>query len=118
MPTRDLLDADEIRQLTTEMGDGASEIFGDLIDALDHDVERSIREMHEALEQGDSKRLRQAAHRLKGSFASLGAVKAASACQELEMIGESGDIAQTSPMIERLEALCRDSIQALRAFLL
>ena len=117
MPTSDLLDGDEIAQLATEMGDGAAEIFGDLIAALERDVEKSMPDMHAALDKADPERLRQAAHRLRGSFASLGAVKAASLCHELETIGAGGDISQAAPMVERLDILCSESVDALRELL-
>ncbi|MEO8397608.1 MAG: Hpt domain-containing protein [Chloroflexota bacterium] len=116
MPTSDLVNANEIRQLAAEMGDGAAEIISDLVDSLERDITRSLGEMRDALQQNDPKRLRQAAHRLYGSFVSLGARKAASSCRELEMVGESGDIGHTAPMVERLEGLCSESIQALREF--
>ena len=118
MPTSDLLDGDAIAQLSADMGDGASEIFGDLIAALERDVEKSMPDLHVALEQGDPERLRQAAHRLKGSFASLGALKAAALCHELETVGAGGDISQAAPMVERFEGLCSESVDALKEVLL
>ena len=116
MATSNLLNGSEIRQLADEMGDNAAEIIADLVGALELDVTRSLTEMHDALAANSPERLRQGAHRLKGSFSSLGAVKAAALCQELETIGESADISQAAPMVERLEALCVESIQALREF--
>lgn len=116
MVVSDLLDLNEIRQLASEMGDSAAEIFPDLFDSLERDINRSVGEMHIALENSDSNLLRQASHRLRGSCASLGAIQAALACQELETIGQGGEIKEATPMVERLTELCSRSLQALRDF--
>ena len=114
MASSNLLNLNEIRQLTAEMGDSASEIMLDLVELLEHDATRSISEMQTALEQGDSKRLKQAAHRLKGSSASLGAALLASLCQELENVGMSGDIASAASMVEQVEQVAAELLKVLR----
>lgn len=114
MPTMNLLNLKEIQQLIDEMGDAAAEIIDDLVNSLENDAVRSLGEMHDAIDQGDAQQLRKSAHRLKGSCASLGAVQAASLCQELEALGGSGNIEQAAPIVEYLETVCADSIHALR----
>ena len=107
MPTSDLLDDNAVRQLADDLGDGAAAMLLDLIAALDRDVRRSLDEMYAALAHDNAGPLRQAAHRLRGSFASLGATKAALLCQELETIGAGGDLQHAAPMVKQLDGLCK-----------
>jgi HPt (histidine-containing phosphotransfer) domain-containing protein len=109
-----LLNASEIHQLADDMGDMAQEIIFDLINALEHDVHRSLGEMRDAIGQGNPEKLRQAAHRLKSGCAQIGAVVAASLCQDLESGSFSGGISEVSPLIDQLEQVCAESIVALR----
>jgi HPt (histidine-containing phosphotransfer) domain-containing protein len=114
MTSAALLNINEIRQLVDDMG-GDTSILPDLVDSLEVDFNRSIQEMHNAVENSDAKRLKQAAHRLKGGCASLGATLAATSCQELETLGQNGDIEEAASMVERLIGICTESITALRA---
>jgi two-component system, sensor histidine kinase and response regulator len=113
MASADLLNLDEIRQFVADMG-GDPGIIPVLVVSLEDDVNRSIKEMRDAVEHANGKQLRQAAHRLKSSCASLGATQAAALCQELENIGQSDEIENAAPMVERLQGICVQSINALR----
>ena len=113
MTSVDLLDLNVIRQLVDDIG-GDQGIIPDLVESLEADANRSMQEMHGAIAHADAKQLQQAAHRMKGGFASLGAMLAATLCQALETMGQNGDIVEAGPMMEQLDGICADSIQALR----
>ena len=113
MTSSNLVDLNIIRQLVDDMG-GDQGIIPDLVESLEADANRSMQEMHNAVNHADAKKLKQAAHRMKSGFASLGAMLASTLCQELETMGQSGDIVDAAPMVERLDGICAESIQALR----
>jgi HPt (histidine-containing phosphotransfer) domain-containing protein len=112
MTSADLLSLAQIRQLIADMG-GDQGFMPELVDSLANDINRSLQEMRGAVEFGDSERLRRAAHRLKSSCATFGAMAATRLCQELETIGNSNEIAVAAPMIERLAGICAQTLKAL-----
>ena len=114
MGESNLLDLAVIRQLVDEMGDDTRDIFSELVDSLEHDTARSLDEMRAAIEHASGKDLKPAAHRLKGSSATLGAKRMASVCRELESLGTHDDITAAAPMLDRLERIATESFKALR----
>jgi two-component system, sensor histidine kinase and response regulator len=114
MASPNLLNLEEIRQLVDEMGGDAGEILPDLVESLEHDAVRSLGEMRAAVENADGKTLKQAAHRLKGSSATLGMAAVASLCQQLEIVGANDDLSGAAFMLDRLERISAESLQALR----
>lgn len=67
------------------------------------DVAANGIEALQALEQKQGDSLRRAAHTLKGSSASLGAMTLASLCQELEALGKAGTMAGVAERIAQVE---------------
>ena len=60
-------------------------------------------------------RVRGISHALKGSSGNMGATRVAEVCAELEMAGESGDLAAVPGLLERLEeelSLARPALEA------
>jgi len=68
-----------------------------------------LAQLHEAVEEGNEEAVRQIAHSLKGSAASLGAVRMAAVCRELE----SASPAQALGLTATLEIAFADTIAAL-----
>ncbi len=61
-----------------------------------------LERMRAALESGDALGLANAAHRLKGTVAYLGAAPALAAMQCVEDIGRSGDLSAAPAAVEKL----------------
>jgi HPt (histidine-containing phosphotransfer) domain-containing protein len=108
-----VLDDDQVQQLLKEMGDAADEVMSSLIESFEHDIQKNIAEMWAAVDAESHDRLRRAAHGLKGSAASLGAVVMVSICLELEHVDNRSELASLAPRINQLEALCVRSVDAL-----
>jgi signal transduction histidine kinase/CheY-like chemotaxis protein len=62
-----------------------------------------LRELREALAQGDGDALRRAAHSLKSSSANLGATQLADLSRELEGLARSGSLVGAEPLLEQAE---------------
>jgi HPt (histidine-containing phosphotransfer) domain-containing protein len=78
--------------LAETAGQNASQLLPQLIPIFVEDGDLLVSQMKEALQKGDAGRLQQAAHRLKGNSASLGAMTIAHMTSNLENLGKSGDV--------------------------
>jgi two-component system, sensor histidine kinase and response regulator len=80
-----------------------------LIELFEAQQEQCVIEISASLQCGDRDAVRRAAHLLKGSSATLGAVKLCAFCQELEHMSRStdGDLSQ-----ERLDRFCVTAAEA------
>lgn len=113
--TSHLLDDSKLEELAESLGDMVTMFLSELIDSLEREVEQSIAMMRTAVSNDDAEALQQAAHRLKGSCANLGAKAAADLCLDLENLA-SQDSASLLPFIDHLEATSQESIIALRNY--
>jgi signal transduction histidine kinase/DNA-binding response OmpR family regulator/HPt (histidine-containing phosphotransfer) domain-containing protein len=59
--------------------------------------------IYRAIEAGDAEELRQAAHRLRGTAANVGACGVAAQCAALEKLGRSGSVAGGASLVRELE---------------
>ena len=91
---------DESR-LITEFGEDA-EVLAELRDLFLQHVPPLYNSIQEAVVNGDSSKLAQDAHSLKGACATFGAPRLAMVCQEFEKLGKEGD---TDTALENLEVL-------------
>jgi HPt (histidine-containing phosphotransfer) domain-containing protein len=96
------LDQTELKRLEKSMG-GDTAYVAEIIDAFLVDTPRLLLDLRQAMEQKQGDSLRRAAHTLKGSSASLGAMTLASLCQELEALGKSGTMAGVAARIAQAE---------------
>jgi HPt (histidine-containing phosphotransfer) domain-containing protein len=110
-----LLNIETIEQLADDMGLAPGEIIPDLVESLENDTKNALANMQDALAAKDEESLQRAAHKLKGSCATLGVETAANLAQELEDEVRAGNIAFVSSMVERLEVVCRQSLDELRS---
>lgn len=83
--------------------DGDSALLQELVILFKAEAPRLIEEIRRALDSGDASALREAAHTLKGSAASMTASGAAAAAHTLEMIGNSGSLDGARIAIMELE---------------
>jgi HPt (histidine-containing phosphotransfer) domain-containing protein len=84
-----------------------------LVDVFDTQQEQCLAAIGGAIGRGDAVELRQLAHRLQGSSASLGASRLSACAQRLEQ-GEGQDVELRSAQITELRARVAEAMQALR----
>jgi PAS domain S-box-containing protein len=89
---------------------GNAELLLEIASLFRQEGPRLLREIDDALECGDARRARKAAHSLKGSAGLFAAEGLAEAAVELEQRGEAGDLTGSRAVFPRLsgqvEALC------------
>lgn len=83
---------------------GPGNEFQEIVDLFLGNAQRNCRTVREALERGDRQALELAAHSLKGSSSTMGAVRMAAVCASLEELGHSGLLDGAGPLVERLDA--------------
>jgi PAS domain S-box-containing protein len=106
----DLATVERIRaSLTAEKCDA-------LVASFDEQQQACVADIGAAITSGDGAEVRRLAHKLKGSSASLGALRLRAYCQELEL-GENGYAAPGDPQLAQLRALAEEAGQALRSAL-
>lgn len=96
------------------MADG----FGFLVETFFHDSESHLEQLRLALSESNSDSLRVHAHSFKGSSSSLGAMKLAVLCQQLEQLGRDNQLAQATELVDQLEieySAARAELQKLMA---
>jgi HPt (histidine-containing phosphotransfer) domain-containing protein len=81
------------------MGEVASELIAVFLD----DALKLLADLREAVDQGDSEGLERAAHTLKSSSASLGAMTLSALCKELEAMGRAGTLEGTAAKVAQVE---------------
>mgnify|MGYP000895590178 CR=1 FL=1 len=92
---------DAIRQLPD--GTGVL-LLGKVIRAFLRDAPHRLAAMRAAADAGDAEGLRNGAHRMKSSSATVGADRLAALCAELERLGRSGDVAGARSLLTTTEA--------------
>jgi HPt (histidine-containing phosphotransfer) domain-containing protein len=93
------IDERTFRELREAVGD---DYIPELIRAYLDETPGLIQDLQEALAAGDAIRFTRAAHSIKSSSASLGALNFSAQAKELEMIGKSGDLGTAGEKLGRL----------------
>jgi HPt (histidine-containing phosphotransfer) domain-containing protein len=112
--TDSCIDVTIYNNLKVMMGD---DYIGELIDAYFEETPQLIGQIERAYGSGDADAFRRAAHSLKSSSASFGAIQFSARAKELEMIGKEGSLAGVSDKVASLkEDYCavHDTLEALR----
>jgi len=108
------IDVATFENLKAMMGD---DFIGELIDAYFEEAPQLIGQIEQALASGDAEVFRRAAHSLKSSSASFGAMQFSARAKELELIGKEGNLAGTGEKVAKLKLdyiSVHDSLEALR----
>jgi histidine phosphotransfer protein HptB len=108
------IDAATFENLKAMMGD---DFIGELIDAYFEEAPQLIGQIEQALASGNAEVFRRAAHSLKSSSASFGALQFSARARELELIGKEGNLAGTGEKVANLKQdyiTVHDSLEALR----
>ncbi|HEY9875120.1 MAG TPA: response regulator [Candidatus Obscuribacterales bacterium] len=98
------IDAKTLQSFRKMVGENADEILAEMIDCYLEDAPKLMQEITEAVSQGNVAQLRQAAHTLKSSSATLGAKSLSSLCNELEIISRNGNTEGGLDKLPQLEA--------------
>ncbi len=98
------LDLQMMRELRDLAGEEASIILTDMIQNYLEDSTTRIQSIQSALETSNGALLREAAHTLKSSSATLGARTLAQLCRELEIMGDSHQIIHDPSKLEQLRS--------------
>ncbi len=96
------IDVTVLNRLRSAMGDTGAQLMGDLIDIFLDDAPKKVADIVAAARLEDPQTLRDAAHPLKSSSASLGAKAFSELCQQLEEMGIKQDLNGAGQMAEAL----------------
>jgi CheY-like chemotaxis protein/HPt (histidine-containing phosphotransfer) domain-containing protein len=99
----DVLDREALIMLLEVIG-GEWDLLVELIDSFLEEAPPLLSGMREALESGDSSALRLTAHTLKSSGHDFGATEFARLCQQLEDLGQSGQLDGSAVLVEQIES--------------
>jgi PAS domain S-box-containing protein len=88
---------------------GDQELLAELIQAFLGEQEAMWRLLEEALRQGDARAFRRAAHSFRGSLLHLGAAEARTLAEQLELLGQAGDLERAGEKLAQF----RDSLRRL-----
>lgn len=99
-----VLEAKALQSLRDMLGDAASAVIATVIESYLQDAPKLVEEIQTAIAQADCVLLKQAAHTLKSSSATLGAATLAQLCQDLERVSQTGAIAEGVSKAAQLSA--------------
>lgn len=92
-----VLQSNALDAIVEMIGVDDPEVVLDLIDTFLADSQRQIDEMHRSMAAGDIKTLHRAAHSMKSSSATFGAMRLSRLCQQLEQTAKDGCASGTCP---------------------
>lgn len=101
MSTIDLTVLQELKEM---MGEESPEVLAEVIDSYLEDAPNLLQAIQTAITQEDAAGLEQAAHTLRSSSATLGAIPLSTLCKELEAMGRAGTIQGGVERASQLEA--------------
>jgi two-component system sensor histidine kinase/response regulator len=99
----DAVDIAVLRRLEAAQVDGEPDVIVELIDLYLEDTARRLAAISIWLAQGDALSLRQAAHGLKGSSATLGAGRTARLCEEVDQLAVENSLGPAATLVSELE---------------
>jgi HPt (histidine-containing phosphotransfer) domain-containing protein len=94
---------------------GDRDFLAELVETYRADCPRLLAELRAAVAAGDAPAARRAAHTLKSTSASMGALGLAAECREIEAAAGAGDLAGLDERLERVAESYREVEAALRA---
>lgn len=103
--------------IVCELRDLMEEDFDELLETFLRDMPRHLRHLQTAIAGDDSMLLWQAAHPLKSSSGSVGALRLSALAEQLEKAGRSGTAASAAPLLGRLQDTAEQTRAALQALL-
>jgi HPt (histidine-containing phosphotransfer) domain-containing protein len=108
------LDPKTIDELLDSVG-GDRAFLAELVDEFLADAPRQLESLRSAIASGDSETARRAAHTLKSTARTFGALALASACQDAEAAAAAGELGTVGAHVDELAALLDRACSALTA---
>ncbi|MCG8458643.1 MAG: Hpt domain-containing protein [Holophagales bacterium] len=93
-----------------------NDLLGQLLEIFERQGPQDIAALRQALEQGDVRSFERAAHSLKGSYHSLGALRLAHLALQLEHCAQASELAKCGAIVDLLEQEFEHTASELRAF--
>jgi histidine phosphotransfer protein HptB len=112
--TNQTIDLATFHELKETMGE---DFIPELVATYLEEIPELLKTLKQGLEDGNAQTFTRAAHSIKSSSASMGALDFAAQARELEMIGKSGDLSQAGAHVDRLVAAYPEVEHALRNLL-
>ena len=97
------IDTKVLQALRQAMGSDADQFLTQLINVYLEETPLLLQSIGTAISQTDSATMQQAAHTLKSSSASLGAITLSKLCEQLESLGRSQATAQATELVAQIE---------------
>ena len=94
----------DFSELEEMMGEDAFELLADLAEIFVEQAQEQIMSLKQAVLAADAMMVREWAHSLKGSSASIAATQLSTHCSSLEMDARSGDLSQAQTKVALIEA--------------
>jgi PAS domain S-box-containing protein len=111
----DVLDSKALVRLRAGLGKQADQMLPGLINRFYQDTDRLLGQARHALEHGQADELRRAAHSLKSTSATFGAMALSAAARDLEYLARDGKLGRASDQIIQAEAELARAKAALEA---
>jgi signal transduction histidine kinase/DNA-binding response OmpR family regulator len=99
-----VVDPDALKQLRATLGSRADEMLPGLVDRFYQDAERLLAEARHCLELGQDDNVRRAAHTLKSTSATFGALRLSALARNLEVLAGDQDLERAVDLIIQAEA--------------
>jgi HPt (histidine-containing phosphotransfer) domain-containing protein len=103
-PADPLVDWDVLARLQADLGDDEAIVI-EVLEMFLADTPQQLDRMRQALAAAAAHDLRHAAHTLKSTSASVGALALAACCRELEELARDGALDQAAPLVQQAEDL-------------
>ena len=88
-------------ELRESMGEIAEDLLPELAPMLLEDAPEMLKSLNLAIQAGNPTKVKELAHTLKGSCASMGIVNLAAICQDIENMGKANDLALAPARLKR-----------------
>jgi HPt (histidine-containing phosphotransfer) domain-containing protein len=100
MDTRSVIDLPTFESLKESMG---ADFIGELVQAYFEETPQLLSNLRQALEKQNCEEFRRAAHSIKSTSNSFGALDLGAGARELEMMGRDANLEGAAPKVEALE---------------
>ncbi|MCB0029948.1 MAG: response regulator, partial [Anaerolineales bacterium] len=104
MPHNDTTSPINFAELEEMIGEDAFDLLAELAEIFIEQAQDQISELRVAINEDDAGRVREWAHSLKGSSASIAATQLSTSCASLEMDARNGDLSQAHARLHQIES--------------
>jgi CheY-like chemotaxis protein len=102
-PAGRAVEPEALSAFARELGGGAADVVAEIVETYLHDTPELIRQMREAVRAGDAAALDRAAHTLKSSSATVGAMTLSSRCRAIEEQARGGRVSDLGDAVRSVE---------------